>query len=78
MEQPNPEVDELREILREIDEIALLARTCKGTSDISNRALAAIHKKAENLGRLVRALDETNLFSLEEIQSHLTKRQIRG
>jgi hypothetical protein len=77
MEQPNPEVDELREILRELDEMVLLARTCKGDSDISNRALSAIKKKAENVARIVRALDETNLFSLEEIQFHLDREKTK-
>ena len=75
MTGPNPEVDELCEILNELEDIALLAETCHGRDDTSNRAFVAIEKKTRRVIQIVRALSETNLFSPEEIMERLRNSQ---
>jgi len=77
MTQPNPEVDELVELLEGLEYIAVMAALGVGLDDASNLTLSSIHKRAERLIEVVRSVDETTMFSPSEIADRIERQQRR-
>jgi hypothetical protein len=67
MTQPNPEVDELVELLSGLEFIANLCEIGRGLDVVSNTALRSIQEQAERLLQIVRSVNETTMFGPEEL-----------
>jgi len=67
MIQPNPEVDELVELLNGLEFIEDLAKLGRGFDDASNTALKSIRVRTQRLIEVLRSLDETNMFGPDEL-----------
>ena len=71
MEQPEPEIDELCELVAGLELIHRCADDGRGSDMASNEALTAVGAIAVDLIAMVRALDDTNILDLEKIQARL-------
>jgi hypothetical protein len=73
MTQPNPEVDELVELLDGLEFIVDLTEIGQGLDVASNTALKAISERARHLMKVVRSVNETTMFGPEELGLRMDK-----